>query len=1356
MEQDNKKNIEDIYELTPMQQGMLFHTLYSEGSDAYFEQFCYNLIGELDEAIFQKAWEEIVKRHDVLRTSFQWKGISKPVQLVSKIVELPWKNLDWSDFTKEQQENEFRDFIKNDRAEGFSMEKAPLMRCTLIKLSEDSYQFVWSFHHIIMDGWSYPVLQNEVFTFYDALKKGESADLRRPISFKQFIIWLNHQDKKTAENFWRKELKDFETPTPMITDRENKLNNKVEEVKDLEIKLSTELTSNLQSLAKQNQLTLNTIIQGVWAIILSVYRGESDVLFGGTVSGRTPMLKGIETMVGLFINTLPVRVNVDSDKEIISWLKDLQQRHVERNEFAYSSLVDIQEWSNIPRGTQLFENILVFENYPLDKSLENGVAGIKISNLRAFERTNFPLTILIAPGESLTIHIAYETAKFESITINQILSNFNVLLESIVKNPSGKISELSILTEEEKNKILVEWNNTNHDFPKDKCVFNLFEEQAEKTPDKIAAELDNKTLTYRELNEKSNQVAKYLMRLGVGPDVMVGICIERSFEMLTGLLGILKAGGAYVPLDSSFPLERLAFMIEDTNAPVLLTKENFADKFPKSKARVVLMDKDEKEILKESKNNPGQNVSPSNLAYVIYTSGSTGKPKGVLMKHEALTNLLHWQIAGQEFESGLRVLQFTTLSFDVSFQEIFSTWYSGGTLVMMKEEDRKDLSKVLKIIKDKKVQRIFLPFIALQEIAEVFSSSNEKSLELKEVMTAGEQLQNTPAIINLFNSLNNFVFTNQYGPAEAHVVTSFKLSGDTKDWMKLPPIGKPIFNTQMYVLDTSLKPVPEGVTGDLYIGGKGLVRGYHNRDELTKEKFIDNPFFVINKNFSKKIYKTGDIARYLRDGNLEYIGRSDNQIKMRGFRIELGEIETILGEYPGMKNVAVIAKEFNPGDKRLVAYIVSNEANSPKAGELRKYLKEKLPEYMIPTDFKILKEMPLTPTGKVNHLALPAPESIRINESSNYAEPKETLELQLVKIWEKVLGVKPIGIKDNFFELGGHSLLALRVFGYTEKLTGRKLALSTLFNSPTIEQLASILKDEGWTPPWKSLVAVKPGGSKLPFFCVPPGAGTALHFQDMVKYIPNDQPFYVLESVGLDGKEKPHDNIEEMAAHYIKEIQSLQPDGPYLLGGRCFGGRVVFEMAQQLTKLGQKAALVAIFDTWPPFVEPPPTHIPQERDFKHFVTRSVHHFKKGELGKVAWKYSSNKFLKLKWKIQNKLEWVFSDERKRLFKKIMLLHFNAQDKYIAKKYPGKITLIECATFKAEYREGWKNLAEGGFETYVVPDTNHKTIVKEPKLKFFAEKLNYVLEKTHNELNQKTNNNGTAKLSQQKSITENVNT
>ena len=505
---------------------------------------------------------------------------------------------------------------------------------------------------------------------------------------------------------------------------------------------------------------------------------------------------------------------------------------------------------------------------------------------------------------------------------------------------------------------------------------------------------------------------------------------------------------------------------------------------------------------------------------------------------------------------------------------------------------------------------------------------------------------------------------------------------------------------------------------------------------------------------SNKLYKTGDIARYLSDGNIEYLGRRDNQIKLRGYRIEPGEIESVLAGYPGMKSTSVMAREIKPGDRRLIAYYVLSNNEDIDSSLLKNFLLKKLPDYMVPAEYIKLREMPLTKSGKINQRELPQPDIIRENEISNYTEPTSPLELQLTKIWEKVLGISPIGIRNNFFDMGGNSLLALRLFGYIEKLTGKRLALSILFDSPTIEELAKILKNEGWTPPWKSLVPVKPGGSKLPFYCVPPAGGTALHFQNLMKYVSPDQPVYVLESIGLNGNELPHTSLEEMAAHYIKEIQLLQPDGPYLLGGRCFGGRVVFEMAQQFVKLGQKVALLAIFDTWPPYVEAPPEYIPVERDLKHFVSRSAHHIMTGEFFTVARRYITNRVLKTVWKIKNRAGHVFSNSKKRIYNEIMLVHFKAQDNYIAKKYPGKITLIECATFKSEYREGWKDLAEQGFETHTVPNTNHKSIVKEPKIKLFAEKMNLVLEKTHKEINEQKSINGKHFISKKKTDTDTV--
>ena len=626
------------------------------------------------------------------------------------------------------------------------------------------------------------------------------------------------------------------------------------------------------------------------------------------------------------------------------------------------------------------------------------------------------------------------------------------------------------------------------------------------------------------------------------------------------------------------------------------------------------------------------------------------------------------------------------------------------------------------------------------------------------MITAGEQPQSTPAIVSLFKDLKTFTYSNHYGPSEAHVVTSYTLNNDPDKWEKLPPAGKPIFNAQMYILNHNLKPVPVGVTGDLYIGGICLVKGYNNREDLTEEKFIENPFYDgAKRGLSKRIYRTGDKARYLPDGNIEFLGRTDRQIKLRGIRIELGEIESVLSEYPGIKSATVITKESASGDKKLVAYFVPVNLDSDKIGhsDLKEFLSSRLPEVMVPNNYVQLEEMPLTATGKIDQGRLPSPDLGMGNEKENYCEPKDELQLQLVKIWEKVLGVQKIGIRDNYFDLGGHSLLAVRLIGYIEKLTGKKLPLSSFVTDPTIEQQALLLKNDGWKPSWKSLVPLKPGGSKVPFFCVPPASGSAIHFQEMIQYIPDDQPMYILEPIGLDGKEPPHYTIKEMATFYVKEVMSMQPEGPYLLGGRCFGGRVIYEMGQQLCRLGQKVQLLAIFDTWPPHTAKPPKRAPEKKGAGHFLTSAFRHLRSGELFKVVKRFTSNKYVKFKWYAENKIEYIFSNDEDRLFKEIMLMHLRAQDDYIATKYPGKITLIECGTFKDEYREGWRELAEGGLESYPIPGTDHKNIVSGPNLKRFTEKLNFVLEKAHKEIeesNSKESDNSLDKNQTSKKVKE----
>ncbi len=1063
-------NIEDIYELSPMQQGMLFHTLYAPESGVYFEQLNCTLRGDLNVSAFKQAWQQVVARHPVLRTCFYWEDLDKPLQVVNEQVELPWVEYDWCGLTPTEQQNQLETFLQADRQQDFELNQAPLMRFALMRVQEDTYQFVWSFHHVLIDGWSGSIIFKEVFAFYEALKRGQSLSLKLPHPYRDYIVWLQQQDLSQAEDFWRKALQGFTAPTPLVVNKAMDSSSKQKQTyEEQHILLSVTVTDALHSLAKQHHLTLNTLVQGAWALLLSRYSGESDVVFGATVSGRPAALSEVESMVGLFINTLPARVQVSEEAYLLPWLEQLQAQEVEREQFSYSPLVEIQGWSEVPRGLPLFDSILVFESYPVNDSGLGQSSSLEICNIQAFEQTNYPLTVIIMPGSELSVRIIYDSCRFEAATISRMLGHLQTLLSGMVTNPEQRISALPLLTEAERHQLLVEWNNTQTPYPRDKCIHQLFEAQVQRTPDAVAVVFEDQQLTYRELNRRANQLAHYLLALGVGPEVLVGLCVERSIEMVVGLLGILKAGGAYVPLDPAYPKERLAYMLNDLQVSVLCTDainrfpmKQLVERLPEHEVQVVGLDTDWEVISQESEENSVSAVKSENLAYVIYTSGSTGKPKGVAMAHLPLANLILWQLESAAVSRGARTLQFAPVSFDVSFQEIFSTWCSGGTLVLLSEEVRRDAGALLGLLTEEAIERLFLPFVALQQLAEVAEGSELIPTSLREVITAGEQLQITPAIKDLFRKLTGCTLDNQYGPIESHVVTAFSLTGSVNNWPVLPPIGRPIANTQIYLLDRSLQPVPIGVRGELYIGGDCLARGYLNRPDLTEAKFIPNPF---SDEPGARLYKTGDLARYLSDGNIEFLGRLDYQVKIRGFRVELGEIEAVLAQHPDVSQTMVLAREERPGDKRLVAYVVLEKEQGVTAKELRHFLKEKLPEYMVPAVFARLDAMPLTPSGKVDRRALPKPDQSRISLEVGFSPPHTPTEEVVAAIWAEVLGLEQVSIHDNFFELGGNSLLASQIISRLRKAFKVELPLCSLFELPTVGSLGEYIEMLRWAAP---------------------------------------------------------------------------------------------------------------------------------------------------------------------------------------------------------------------------------------------------------------------------------------------------
>ncbi|MBW4575237.1 MAG: amino acid adenylation domain-containing protein [Aphanothece sp. CMT-3BRIN-NPC111] len=1045
-----KGNIEDFYPLSPMQQGILFHTLYAPHSGMYCEQLSCTFKGSLNIPIFQRSWQQVSDRHPSLRTAFVWEGIKEPVQVVNRQVQLPWVQHDWQNLSPVEQQQQLETLLQADREQGFELSKAPLMRLTLIHLAPDTYQFIWSHHHLLLDGWSTPLIFQEVFAYYNAFCQGENLSLPRPRPYRDYITWLQQQNRAKAESFWQKTLKGFTAPTPLTVDRDlGNLSTKEESYDAQQIKLSSATTAALQSLARKHQLTLNTLLQGAWGLLLSRYSGENDIVFGTTVSGRPPTLVGVESMVGLFINTLPVRVKVEAEDSLLNWLKTLQAQQIELRQYEYSSLMEIQQkCSEIPKGVSLFESLFVFENYPADSSLKQRCGSLEIGNIRSFEKTNYPLTAIALVDSELSLKICYERDRFDPATITRMLGHLQTLLENFVANPNQRLQYLQLLTLAERQQLLVEWNNTDADYPKQQCIHQLFEAQVERTPDAVAVIFEDQKLTYRELNQKANQLAHYLQKLGVGPEVLVGICVERSPFLAIGLLGILKAGGAYVPLDPAYPQERLAFMLQDTQTPVLLTQQRLITALPQHNAQVICLDSGWDLIAQESHEIPISTAKADNLVYVIYTSGSTGLPKGAMNTHQGVCNRLHWMQETYQLTTADRILQKTPFSFDVSVWELFWPLLTGARLVFARPGGHQDSSYLVQLIAEQQITTLhFVPSMLQVFLDEPRVNTCQC---LRRVICSGEALPKE--LQDRFFARLNVELHNLYGPTEAAIDVTF-WACEPESQQQIIPIGRPIANTQIYLLDRYLQPVPIGVPGELHIGGVGLARGYLNRPELTAQKFIHNPFSDAPE---ARLYKTGDLARYLPDGNIEFLGRIDHQVKIRGFRIELGEIEAVLGQYPAVQQAVVVAREDEPGNKRLVAYLLPQQELN--LNDVRSFLKDQLPEYMVPSAFVLMEALPLTPNGKLDRKALPAPDTARLELEHTFIPARTPIEELLVNIWSQVLGVNKIGIHDNFFELGGHSLLATQLIYRVRDTFKIELPLPSLFESPTVAELAKCIE----------------------------------------------------------------------------------------------------------------------------------------------------------------------------------------------------------------------------------------------------------------------------------------------------------
>lgn len=937
--------------------------------------------------------------------------------------------------------------------------------------------------------------------------------------------------------------------------------------------INNKLYKFIKNLAFVENLNINIILLTAFKVLLYRYTNEKDILVASPIDSLIDVQK--KSFDDDFFNIVVTR---DFLSETISFKKFLEQVNSnileirEHQDYPYTSLVRQLESRSNSSHSPICQASFTFRNINQRESISNFSEHVAKEQHKndVQHHLGFDLSLeIIQLSDSLLSYFNYNSNLLDRETVTQISKHFRNLLESIVSNPEQSLAQLPLLSEREREKILVEWNSTQTEYDQTTCLHQLIETQVERKPDAIAVCFEDEQLTYRELNQRANQLAYYLQTLGVQPEVLVGICIERSLDMLIGLLGILKAGAAYLPLDPAYPKERLELILSDSQVSVLLTDNQklFADD---EHRKVVCLSTSQENIASHSKDNPVAEATAQHLAYVIYTSGSTGKPKGVEIPHSAVVNFLKSMQSEPGITESDVLLAVTTVSFDIAGLELYLPLITGARVVLATREVASD-GKLLKELIDTAGATMMQATPASWQMLLAARWGGSRKLK---ILCGGEGLTSGLAQPLLEKSA---AVWNLYGPTET-TIWSTVLRVEAKQLSHaLVPIGHPIANTQIYILDANLQPVPVGVLGELYIGGAGVARGYLNRPELTAERFIANPF-----SGSSRLYKTGDLARYLHDGNIEYVSRIDHQVKIRGFRIELGEIENAIAAHPHVREAVVITRCDQSEEKQIVAYLTAQQ-EQPTPEILRDFLKQKLPSYMVPVAFVLLDALPLTPSGKVNRRALPKPTASSFSQHNEFIPPRNDIEQGLAKIWSEILNHQPVGVKDNFFEIGGNSLSGIHLIAAIEQQFGKELPLSAVLTHPTIEELAHLLDTSSETFDRSPLIPIQPKGNKQPFFCVHPAGGHVMCYFKLAQYLSADQPFYGLQAQGFYGEE-PLTRVEDMASLYIQAIQEFQPQGPYQIGGWSFGGVVAYEMAQQLHKQGQEVSLLAILDSYVPIL----------------------------------------------------------------------------------------------------------------------------------------------------------------------------
>ena len=1459
------------------QQRLWFLDQLEGPSATYNVPAALKLQGKLDVAALQRALRGAVARHDTLRSRFFARD-GVPCQEIVASLEWEMALEDLRDLPASERDAEVSRLARFDAEYPFKLDCVPLFRATLLRLDEHEHVLLLCMHHIIADGWSIGVLAREVSVLYFAHHEGHAPGLPPlRVQYADYAqwqqSWLKGEVLERQMDYWRQQLANLPTLLELPVDKPRP---QLQSFRggSLPVRLNTELSTRLKQFAQTHDATLYIVLLAAFATLLMRYSNQDDIAIGSPIANRRH--RDIEGLIGFFVNTLVLRVQFPDNLNFLELIEQVRRTALEayaHQDVPFEHLVNALQAQRNMSHSPLFQAMFVFQNAPMGP-LE--LPGLTLTLLEIETRTaKFDLLLSLEErGDGIRGYWEYNGDIFTRASMQRMLHYFENLLRALLDNPQQRVVLVPLLDEQDRRELLLTYNATQRSFDK-LPVHERVARRAALTPDAPAVVwplsepcpersrrvseggdgAQTQSLSYAELEIRANGLAHYLQKLGVGPDVPVGLCAERSVELAVAVLAVLKAGGAYVPLDPSYPRERLAFIVEDTKPAVLLTQTRLREQFAEVQTRIVCLDQSLPASAADAAHAPEvTGLNGDHLAYVIYTSGSTGRPKGVAMKHRALANLIAWQLEVPDFLPGARALQFSPISFDVSFQEIFSTWGSGGTLYLIADDTRRNAETLLAYLVEHRIQRLFQPFVALQHLAEQAVAEKRFPTDLHEVITAGEQLQVTPALVELFEALPECSLHNHYGPSETHVVTAYTLSGPPAEWPPFPPIGKPIANSQVYILDQHLQPVPRGVPGELYLAGSCLARGYLNCPDSTAERFVkltlhkqqlvimpeeQNPLLT-ETCFLIGAYRTGDAARWLEDGNVEFLGRLDTQVKIRGFRVELGEIEHALRQHPEVRDAAVTVHTGASGSKRLLAYIMSalrperislNETCIIKskrgksdaaledisaygvgigdlpenqrlhvgdaiqiyftlpgreqaqwldgrtawagrrragikfdldsvqqqqvfdsmtylretrqhfkvlqrtlAGNLRTYLEDRFPDYMVPAAYILLEAMPLTPSGKLDRRRLPAPDNLLFEEHKHFTAPRDHLEMQLANVWEDLLGMHPVGIHDNFFTLGGHSLLAVRLVGLIKRKLGREVALSLLFQHGTIAELASVLREHGDTDRAPTLVGLQLNGTHPPMFWVHAVGGNVLSYTELARKLGEQQPFYAFQSPGLAAGQEMLPSVEHMAEHYLTALREIQPHGPYQLGGWSFGGLVAYEMAARLRTAGEEIHLLALLDTWTTIKQ----HLDDPDDQAEYV-RLFARYLSGLFGKQAVLLLDGdapmtleiqlphilKQAKLLELLPPELDMEGIERLLAVFRN----NLRAAAAYTPPTYAGDVILFRAADKPRikipDLTLGWKRYVQGSIINHILPG-DHYAMLRQPVVEMLGEALeSYIL-------------------------------